>query len=122
MKDLCTGEIISYSISPSPNMEMVMGMLNAALLAHPDHDGLMIHSDQGFQYQHRAFVNCLRENGIVQSMSRKGNCLDNGKMETFFSTLKREMYYGHEKEFRTRERIQKKLGYLSPLIFREKIA
>ena len=45
MKDLCTGEIISYSISPSPNMEMVMGMLNTALLAHPDHDGLMMHSD-----------------------------------------------------------------------------
>ena len=71
-------------------------------------------------------------------MSRKGNCLDNGKMETFFSTLKREMYYGHEKEFKTREqlkaaideyidyynreRIQMKLGYLSPLIFREQIA
>ena len=64
----------------------------------------------------------------------KGNGLDNGKMETFFSTPKREMYYGHEKEFRTKEQlkkntstitteiIQKKLGYLSPLIFREKIA
>ncbi len=52
IKNLCTSEIISYSISPSPNMEMVMGMLNAALLAHPDHDGLMIHSDQGLQYQH----------------------------------------------------------------------
>ena len=61
IKDLCTGEIISYSIFPSPNMEMVMGMLNAALLAHPDHDGLMIHSGYGFQYQHRAFVNCLKE-------------------------------------------------------------
>ena len=137
IKDLCTGEIISYSISSSPNMEMVMGMLNAALLAHPDPDGLMIHSDQGFQYQHALFVNSLEANGIVQSMSRKGNCLDNGKMETFFSTLKREMYYGHEKEFRTREqlkaaideyrayynreRIQKKPGCLPPLIFREKI-
>ena len=115
-----------------------MGMLNAALLAHPDPDGLMIHSDQGFQYQHALFVNSLEANGIVQSMSRKGNCLDNGKMETFFSTLKREMYYGHEKEFRTREhlkaaideyidyynreRIQKKPGCLPPLIFREKRA
>ena len=84
------------------------------------------------------FVNRLKENGIVQSMSRKGNCLDNSKMETFFSTLKKEMYYGHEKEFKTREqlraaideyieyynseRIQMKLGYLPPLIFREKIA
>ena len=138
IKDLCTGEIISYSISPSPNMEMVMGMLNAALLAHPDHEGLLLHSDQGWHYQHASFVNLLKANGITQSMSRKGNCLDNGKMETFFSTLKREMYYGHEKEFKTREqfkaaieeyidyynreRIQMKLGYLSPLIFREQIA
>ena len=138
IKDLCTGEIISYDISPSPNMSMVMKMLDTALLSHPEHKGLMIHSDQGFQYQHALFVNRLKENGIVQSMSRKGNCLDNSKMETFFSTLKKEMYYGHEKEFKTREqlraaieeyieyynreRIQMKLGYLPPLIFREKIA
>ena len=138
IKDMCTGEIISYDISPSPNMSMVMKMLDTALLSHPDHKGLMIHSDQGFQYQHALFVNRLKENGIVQSMSRKGNCLDNSKMETFFSTLKKEMYFGHEKEFKTREqlraaieeyieyynreRIQMKLGYLPPLIFREKIA
>ena len=138
IKDMCTGEIISYGISPSPNMSMVMKMLDTALLSHPDHKGLMIHSDQGFQYQHALFVNRLKENGIVQSMSRKGNCLDNSKMETFFSTLKKEMYYGHENEFKTREqlraaieeyieyynreRIQMKLGYLPPLIFREKIA
>ena len=138
IKDLCTGEIISFDISASPNMDMVIGMLNAALLVHPNHSGLMIHSDQGFQYQQAVFVNRLKEEGIIQSMSRKGNCLDNSKMETFFSTLKREMYYGHEKEFKTRdqlktaieefidyynnERIQMKLGYLPPLIFREKIA
>ena len=90
IKDLCTREIISYDISPSPNMAMVMKMLDTALQSHPDHKGLMIHSDQGFQYQHASFVNCLKENGIVQSMSRKGNCLDNSKMETFFSTLKRK--------------------------------
>lgn len=138
IKDLCTGEIISYDISPSPSVAMVMKMLDAALQNHPDCKGLMLHSDQGFQYQHAAFVNRLKREGIIQSMSRKGNCLDNSKMETFFSTLKKEMYYGHEKEFRTREqlkaaideyieyynteRIQMKLGYLPPLIFREKIA
>ena len=106
IKDMCTGEIISYGISPSPNMSMVMKMLDTALLSHPDHKGLMIHSDQGFQYQHALFVNRLKENGIVQSMSRKGNCLDNSKMETFFSTLKKEMYYGHEMEFKTREQLR----------------
>ena len=110
---------------------MVMKMLDTALQSHPDHKGLMIHSDQGFQYQHTMFVNRLKKEGIIQSMSRKGNCLDNSKMETFFSTLKKEMYYGHEKEFKTREqlraaieeyidyynkeRIQMKLGYLPPI-------
>ena len=110
IKDLCTREIISYDISTSPNMPMVMKMLDTALQNHPDHKGLMIHSDQGFQYQHTMFVNRLKKEGIIQSMSRKGNCLDNSKMETFFSTLKKE------------KRIQMKLGYLPPLIFREKIA
>lgn len=138
IKDMCTGEIISYSISPSPNLDMVIAMLDKALCRHPLIKGLMIHSDQGWHYQHAAFVDRLKERGITQSMSRKGNCLDNSKMETFFSTLKREMYYGHEKEFETKEqlsaaieeyieyynkeRIQMKLGYLSPLHFREKIA
>ena len=138
IKDLCTGEIISYSVSPSPNLDMVIAMLDKALADHPCHKGLMIHSDQGWHYQHCAFVDRLKANDITQSMSRKGNCLDNSKMETFFSTLKREMYFGHEKEFKTREqlsiaideyieyynkeRIQMKLGYLPPLIFREKIA
>lgn len=138
IKDLCTGEIVSYTISASPSVGMVLSMTRKALASHPNHAGLLLHSDQGFQYQHAAFVNMLAANGIRQSMSRKGNCLDNGKMETFFSTLKREMYFGHEKEFKTRdqlktaleeyiayynkERIQIKLGYLSPLIFREKVA
>ena len=57
------------------------------------------------QYQHKLFVNCLNDNGIIQSMPRKGNCLDNSKMETFFGTMKREMYYGYEKEFKTREQL-----------------
>ena len=138
IKDMCTGEIISYTTSASPTVEMVMRMLKDAITKHPVFDGLVIHSDQGFQYQHAWFVNCLEANDITQSMSRKGNCLDNSKMETFFSTLKKEMYYGHEKEFKTREqlivaideyidyynkeRIQMKLGYLPPLLFREKIA
>ena len=137
IKDMCTGEIISYTTSASPTVEMVIKMLKEAITKHPVFDGLMIHSDQGCQYQHAWFVNCLEANNITQSMSRKGNCLDNSKMETFFSTLKKEMYYGHEKEFKTREqlivaideyidyynkeRIQMKLGYLSPLLFREKI-
>ena len=87
VKELCTGEIISYTVSSSPSVEMVMQMVRKAISTHPVFDGLILHSDQGFQYQHALFVNCLEANGIVQSMSRKGNCLDNGKLETFFSIL-----------------------------------
>ena len=112
-----------------------MRMLRKAIAAHPCAEGLMLHSDQGFQYQHKLFVNCLNDNGIIQSMSRKGNCLDNSKMETFFGTMKREMYYGYEKEFKTRaqlcnaidqyieyynnKRIQMRLNGLPLLIFRK---
>ena len=138
IKDLCTGEIISYEHSASPSVDMVMRMLRKAIAAHPCAEGLMLHSDQGFQYQHKLFVNCLKAKDIVQSMSRKGNCLDNSKMESFFGTMKNEMYYGHEKEFRTRqqlyraideyidyynkERIQIRLNCLPPLKFREQTA
>ena len=73
-------------------MNLVMGMLRSAITAHPCIDGLVFHTDQGRQYQHSSFVNCLEANGIVQSMSRKGNCIDNSKMETFFGHMKREMY------------------------------
>ncbi len=134
MKDFCTGEIIGYTCSASPTVGMVMEMLREAIAAHPLAEGLMLHSDQGFQYQHALFVNCLEANDLAQSMSRKGNCLDNSKMETFFATMKREMYHGHEKEFRTgaqlyeaidqyieyynEDRIQIKLNCLPPLFFR----
>ncbi|MGY6172349.1 transposase, partial [Candidatus Mycoplasma pogonae] len=54
---------------------------------------------QGWQYQMKKYQNALEEKGIIQSMSRKGNCLDNSIMENFFGILKREMFYGHEHEF-----------------------
>lgn len=69
-------------------MNMVLTMLEQALWKHPDHTGLEIHSDQGFQYQHALYINCLKEHGIMQSMSRKRNCLENAKMETFFAAIK----------------------------------
>lgn len=135
IKDFCTGEIISYRCSPSPNLDMVMDMMREAISSHPFASGLIMHSDQGWHYQHASFVNLLKANGITQSMSRKGNCLDNSKMESFFGTIKNEMYYGNEKEFKTREqlcaaideyikyynevRIQIKLNCLSPLSFRK---
>ncbi len=134
IKDLCTGEIISYRYSASPNLDLVVNMINDAISTHQDISNLMLHSDQGWHYQHMTFVNLLKINNITQSMSRKGNCLDNAKMESFFGTMKNEMYYGKEKDFKTREqlyaaideyikyynekRIQLKLNCLSPFQFR----
>ena len=92
----------------------------------------MVHTDQGFHYQHRSWVKLLEENNICQSMSRRGNCLDNAPMENFFGLLKQEMYYGEtfesieELEARIRsyiywynhERIKTKLNGLSPIQYR----
>lgn len=57
---------------------------------------MILHSDQGWQYQHQTYQRFLKERGIIQSMSRKGNSLDNGMMENFFGVMKREMFYGYE--------------------------
>ena len=74
-------------------------MLHKAFKRFPDVKGLILHSDQGWQYQHAAYREALREHGVIQSMSRKGNCYDNCIMETFFGRLKTEMFYGLEKTY-----------------------
>ena len=97
--DMATNEIISYDISLSPNLEQIKRMLDDAFRKFPNVSGLIFHSDQGWQYQHAYFQKCLKEYGIIQSMSRKGNCYDNCVMETFFGRMKNEMYYGCEKDY-----------------------
>lgn len=96
--DMFNGEIISYNISKSPNMEQVYDMLNKAFDRFDDLDGLILHSDQGWQYQHCSYRKCLEEHGIIQSMSRKGNCLDNAMAENFFGIMKSELLYAEEFE------------------------
>ena len=91
--DLCSGDIVTYTISDSPNLEMVTSMLEQAFLNLPDNTGLMLHSDQGWHYQHNQYRRMLAEKGIKQSMSRKGNCYDNSVMENFFGHLKSERLY-----------------------------
>ena len=91
--DMWNGEIISYTISHSPNLALVMKMLKKAFRRMGDTSGTMLHSDQGWHYQHAHYQWALREHGIRQSMSRKGNCLDNSVMENFFGLLKNEFYY-----------------------------
>lgn len=94
--DLYNGEIISYNLSRRPTFSQTIDMLNKAFAKIPDNTQLILHSDQGWQYQMKQYQHCLEEKGIIQSMSRKGNCLDNSVMENFFGLLKTEMFYGHK--------------------------
>lgn len=95
--DVCTKEIISYSISESPDMNFVLESLDKTIDAIPELPyRTTIHSDQGWHYQNKKWIKRLTENNIFQSMSRKGNCLDNSPMENFFAILKQEMFYGEK--------------------------
>ena len=133
--DMNTNEIIAYDLSQTPNLEQIKNMLNKAFNKFPNVEGLIFHSDQGWQYQHMYFRNKLKEQHIIQSMSRKGNCYDNSIMETFFGRMKNEMYYGYEQEYDSfekfskaveeyiyyynNERIQAKTKWMPPVKYRE---
>ena len=130
--DLFNNEIVLYSLSYIPNSALVEKMLKLAVKRLDKTSGSILHSDQGWQYQMAAYRQILAEHGIIQSMSRKGNCLDNAAMESFFGRLKTECFYG--REFNTLEeivnavrdylnyynhrRIQLKLKGLSPIQYR----
>ena len=105
--DMFNGEIISYNLSETPNMEQIYDMLDKAFSRNDDLEGLILHSDQGWQYQHKHYQRMLREKGIRQSMSRKGNCLDNAVMENFFGLLKSELLY--LQEFESMEHFKREL-------------
>ena len=94
--DMFNGEIISYTISYRPDLEMAMKMLDKAFKKTDIPEGLILHSDQGWHYQHLRYQKALKDRNIVQSMSRKGNCLDNAMMENFFGLLKNELLYLQE--------------------------
>lgn len=91
--DLFNGEIISYELSERPNFEQVIIMLKKSFKKVPSQTNLILHSDQGWQYQMKQYQQLLKEKGITQSMSRKGNCLDNAVIENFFGILKSELFY-----------------------------
>ena len=94
--DMFNGEIVSYTISDSPGLKMVMGMLDKAFKKRDIHGNLILHSDQGWHYQHKMYQKALEDRNITQSMSRKGNCLDNAMMENFFGLMKNELLYLHD--------------------------
>lgn len=93
-KDLCGGAIIGFSVSDHPNTEFVMEGLENVIDQRPQLSYRMtIHSDQGVQYRSNEYRRKLRKSGVFQSMSRRGNCHDNAAMESFFHTMKVEMYF-----------------------------
>ena len=94
--DLFNREIISYNISTSPNFYQTIDMLNGLFDKLPKKSTPILHSDQGWQYQMKEYQHLLKKHKIVQSMSRKGNCLDNSPMENFFGRLKVEMFFGEK--------------------------
>ena len=105
--DMYNGEIVSYTISDSPDLCMVMNMVNSAIKKVKPQEGLVLHSDQGWHYQHMQYQLALKRNGIIQSMSRKGNCLDNAMMENFFGIMKSELLY--LQEFKNMDHFKKEL-------------
>ena len=133
--DGCGGDIVSYVISRSPNLRQTMEMLRIAFEEHKEVKGLILHTDQGWQYQHANYVQELKDHGVIQSMSRKGNSMDNGLMENFFGLLKTEMFYDREDRYQTlddleaaienyiyyynHDRIKERLKGLTPLEWRE---
>lgn len=128
-------EIIDFTLSRSPDLKQVQTMLKKAFPAD-SYNGTILHSDQGWQYQHLSYHRFLGIKGIRPSMSRKGNSPDNGMMESFFGILKSEMFYGFEKSYQSlddleqaiteyifyynNKRIKAKLKGLSPVQYRTK--
>lgn len=133
--DMYNGEIISYGISKTPSAENIMEALdNAIKLTASCQYRRTFHSDQGWAYQMKSYTNKLKEEGIFQSMSRKGNCHDNSVMENFFGLLKQEIYYGKTYysygelkqaiedyiKYYNEKRIKERLGWLSPVQYRRR--
>lgn len=130
--DLYNGELIYYTIYRHPIMEMVTNMVKGTVAVIGDKTNAILHSDQGFHYQHKDYQKLLKDNHIIQSMSRKGNCLDNAVIENFFGLLKSELLYLQEfdsvehflKEldeylrYYNEERIKVKLNGMSPVKYR----
>jgi len=134
-KDLFTGYIVGYSMGDRLTRDLVSQSLCRAVAAKRPGKGLVHHSDRGSQYCSYDFRNYLDQFGMIASMSRKGNCYDNAPMESFWGTLKQEQVHHHRYRtrqeairditeyieiFYNRQRIQARLGFLSPAVFERK--
>ena len=138
VKDLCTSEIVACVTGKSQTLNF--GLETLKQLDGKIQPGALFHTDQGYIYTHPAFSHTLEKMGAVQSLSRKGNCLDNAVIESFNGTMKCEWFYpqlgkgrwnlSYEEvsqmvyeyvKYYNEERIQKKLGYLTPTEYRRQI-
>lgn len=131
--DLYNGEIVAYETSRRPAFKLVSNMLKKALARLPPAERPVLHSDQGWQYQQAHYRHMLTERSVTQSMSRKGNCLDNAAMESFFGTLKAEFFHLNRFDsiealqtgirqyihYYNHDRIKLKLKGLSPVQYRD---
>jgi putative transposase len=129
VEDLFNRELIGWKISDRMTVDITLSAMDMAIGRRVPEEGLIFHSDRGSQYAANAYKQLLKDNGIIQSMSRKGNCFDNACAESFFSSLKKDVIYGNR--FRTRSearrviinyiegfynsrRLHSSLGYKSP--------
>lgn len=129
--DLFHRKVVGWSFSRKRNTELTKSALRMALVRYRPQEGCIFHSDQGIEYAAHEFRDMLQEAGLVRSMSRKGNPLDNATMESFFHSMKAELV--HQQvfeneieavahiveyiEFYNRERLHSSLDYLSPEMY-----
>ena len=128
--DLYTKKVVGWALDKRMTKELVLKALEQAYKHERPKEGLILHSDRGSQYASYAYRNKVKSYGMIQSMSRKGNCWDNACAESFFSTLKIELIYGEK--YRTRaeakleiieyiemfynsKRLHSSLEYVSPI-------
>lgn len=130
--DLFNQEVIAYKVEKNARLPLVTEMMKEAIEKLDENTKPIVHSDQGWQYQHKAYQKMLKDKGLAQSMSRKGNCLDNAVAENFFGLLKSEMYHGKSFEnadelimkieeyieYYNTQRIKVKLKGLTPIEYR----
>ncbi|HDS1061996.1 TPA: IS3 family transposase, partial [Pseudomonas putida] len=130
--DLYNGEIVTYRTDTRPRFTLVGEMLERAIQLLPAGNKPLLHSDQGWHYRYPDYCTRVKEAGLEQSMSRKGNCLDNAAMESFFGTLKSEYFYRERFKsvaelqagldeyihYYNHDRIKMKLNGLSPVAYR----
>ncbi len=130
--DLFTQEVVAYKVAKNARLPLVTDMLTEALSKLDRGSKPVIHSDQGWQYRHWSYQKKVVDSGLTQSMSRKGNCLDNAVAENFFALLKTEMYHNQSFkdandlieqieeyiEYYNTKRIKAKLKGLTPIEYR----